>query len=143
MRPRRWIATAAWLLWLYLAYVAATGWMRARPEKSLLGTWQGGSRIECRSDGSVSSNGATSSLVRWQGSRFVFNEARLTAAVQYPDPAAWHQALARQCGIIRMNLDLDGPHVNHRQVGDTIEATVRWDGKDHFELDGFSYTRVE
>lgn len=144
MRPSRWAAIAVWLLWLFLAYRVSTGWMYARPEQSLLGTWrQGGREIACRADGSVRS-GTRSTLVTWQGSRFIFSEAELTAVVREPDQTAWDVALARQCGIIRSSADLfDGPHVNHKQVGKTIEAKVKWDGQNRFELDGLCYTRVK
>lgn len=119
--------------------------MHPRPEKSLQGTWSsGGTQIECRPDGSVGS-GQTSKLVTWQGSRFVFDEAELiaTAREYRPGQTQWDVVLARQCGLIRTSQDLfDGPHVNHRQVGQTIEATVRWADKDHFELDKNCYARV-
>ena len=74
MRPSRWAASAVWLLWLFLAYRVCTGWMQPRPEKSLLGRWtSGGREIACQADGSVRS-GIRSSLVTWQGSRFIFSE---------------------------------------------------------------------
>ena len=57
----------------------------------------------------------------------------------------WDVTLARQCGLIRTNTDdlLGGPHVSHKQVGRAIEASVKWDGKDRFELDGVCYTRTD
>ena len=147
MRPSRWAASAFWLLWVFLAYKAATGWMHPPPEKSLLGTWShAGREIGCRADGSVIS-GTRSPLVTWQGSRLIFNERELTAAVRdyTPDTTAWDVALARQCGLILTSTDdfIDRPHVNHKQVGANIEATVKWDGKDQWNLDGVCYTRVE
>ena len=147
MRPSRWAAIAVWLLWLFLAYRVSTGWMYARPEKSLLGTWtSGGREIACRADGSVRS-GTRSTLVTWQGSRFVFSDRELTAALQGygREEMPWDVGLARQCGLIRTNKDdlLDGPHVKHKTVGKTIEATVTWNGTNEFELDGLCYTRVK
>ena len=145
MRPSRWAAIAFWLLWIFLAYRAATGWMHPPPEKSLAGTWiSGGREIACRADGSVRS-GTRSTLVTWQGSRLVFSEPALTAALRDygPDNAQWDFLLARQCGLVWTSKDtLDQPHVSHKPVRDTIEAKVTWTDKDHWNLDGVCYTRV-
>ena len=85
-------------------------------------------------------------LVTWQGSRLVFKESELTAILREngADNTQWDFLLARQCGLVWTSKDLfDQPHVSHRPVGDTIEATVKWDDKDHWNLDGVSYTRVD
>ena len=150
-RSRKLLAVAFWGLWLYLACRAVTGWIMAihgRPEASLCGAWQsGGMRLECRPDGSVASGGRTSGFVRWEGSRLVFHEAELTAAVRNYEEVEtqWEIVLARKCGIVcRMETleTLDGPRVNHRQVDDTIQATVHWTDKDHFTL-GTIWAREE
>jgi hypothetical protein len=120
--------------------------MHPPPEKSLLGTWTAGGReIACRADGSVRS-GTRSTLVTWQGSRLVFKESELTAILREngADNTQWDFLLARQCGLVWTSKDLfDQPHVSHRPVGNTIEARVKWDGKDQWNLDGVCYTRVE
>ncbi len=135
------------LLWLYLVYRCAAGWIEGRPEWSLLGTWENGAaQIECRSDGSVRS-GSTSQLIAWKGSRFIFSNAELaSAARQYtPNQAPWDLLLAQQCGVLRRSDKdfLDGPHVNHKAVGETIEATVKWIDKNQFSLGEIRYTKAK
>ena len=134
------------LLWLFLVYRCVAGWIQDRPEWSLLGTWKnGGSQIECRSDGSVRS-GSTSGLVAWKGSRFIFSAAELaSAATEYGhNQTQWDMVLAQQCGVLRTSEKdfLDGPHVNHKPLGNTIEATVKWINTNQFSLDGICYTKV-
>ncbi len=141
------IAWGLWLLWLYLAYSVVAGWVLGHPEKSLSGTWTSeGRRIECRPDGSVSCGSDTSTLLTWQGSRLLFDERATAAALEgyQPDQKQWDLVLARQCGVIRMSNDLsEAPHVNHKQVGQNIEATVRWDGRNRFALGEVLFTRIE
>ena len=148
MRPSKWIALRR-LAVVALPCVSSFHRLDARPagrsSARHLDQRRDADRMPARRE--MSSNGATSSLVAWKGSRFAFDAAGLTAAVRYePDPKQWDMRLARQCGIIRTSaedlLNMSGPHVNHKQVGETIEATPKWTDPDHFQLDGVCYTRV-
>jgi hypothetical protein len=145
-RRNNFIAYGLSLLWLYVVYRCIAGAIQGRPEWSLVGRWKNGGReIECCPDGSVRSDSA-SRLVTWQGSRFVFSEQELAFAVRQckPDQFAWDMLLARQCGVVRSSDELlDGPHVKHQRVGETIEATVKWVSRNEFSLDGICYVRVE
>jgi hypothetical protein len=134
------------LLWLYLVYRCLAGAIYGRPERSLSGAWKSAEmEIDCRPDGAVQS-GQASQFVTWKGSRFIFDEAGLTSALNGYNGGqiAWDVTLARQCGVIRANTDfLEGPHVNHKQVGRAIEATVKWTNKNEFRLDEICYRKVD
>jgi len=137
-----------WLLWSFLAFRGCTGFAQARPERSLLGTWESvDMRIECRANGSVASGGATSKLVTWHGSRLVFISPALAATLRDYGAGStrWDFVLGRQCGLVQHGdqNDLAGPHVNRKQLGDTIEATVRWSGEEHFVLGGIDYYKCQ
>ena len=144
MRPNRWIAIAAWLLWAFLAF-------------------HGCHRLDARPAGKEPARDVDERRPRYRlpigrereerhavevghlaGFAFRLQRARTGGRGEgvQPDQTEWDVALARQCGILRTNKDLDGPHVSHRRVGDTIEATVRWNGPNQFELDGVFYTRA-
>ena len=138
MRPSRWAATRSGFYGFSSPIGLPPAGCTRRPKRACSGrgaTKDGRSPAE--PDGSVRS-GTRSSLVTWQGSRFIFKERELTAAVRdyRADQTEWDLALARQCGVIRQTRIFDGTHVNHRTGGRHDEATVRWDGKDRFELDG-------
>ena len=146
-RRSKLLAHSLSLVWLYLVYRCIAGAIQGRPEWSLRGTWRhGGRQIECSADGAVRS-GPASPLLTWQGSRFLFREAELTAAAREyrPEQVPWDLLLARQCGVLRTSDELlfDGPHVKHQKVGANVEATVKWLSVNEFSLDGVTYTRVE